>query len=60
MNSGEMRHYELVTLMPYVEINAITAKSLHFMVNSPGNYVPGCELSALVEIGHEAMSVREN
>ena len=60
MNSGEMRHYEIVTFVANIEINAITAEPLHFMVNSAGNYVPGCELSALVEIGHEAVSVREN
>ena len=60
MDSGKMRHYEVVTFVANIEINAITAKPLHFMVNSAGNYVPGCEFSALVEIGHEAVPVREN
>ena len=60
MNSWEMRHYEVVTLMADIEINAITAKSLHFVVNGTGNYVPWCELSALVEVWHDAVSIREN
>ena len=60
MNSGKVRHYEVVTFVANIEINAITAEPFHFMVNSSGNYVPGCELCALVEIGHEAVSVREN
>ena len=44
--------------MTDVEVHAVDAKALHFMVDSARDDIARCQLSALVKVWHKATAVR--
>ena len=48
---------ELWRLVRDVEIYAVAAQALHFMIDGAGHYVPRSQFSQFVKIWHEARPV---
>ncbi len=57
VHGGEVLDDEIRRLVADVQIQAVRAQTLHFMVYGARHHVPGGQLGALVEARHEALAV---
>ena len=57
VDSREMLAHKFCRLMGNVEINAVTAQTLHFMVDSARHDIAGREFFPRVKAGHEARAI---
>ena len=57
MDVGEALANESGGLVGDVQVYAVLTKPLGFMVDGPGDDIPGSEFAAAVEAGHEALAV---
>ena len=57
MHGGKVSLDELLGLMGNVQVHAIDAEALHFVVDGARDDVPGRELATRVELTHEGSPV---
>ena len=58
MYVGEMRFDKGLSLVGNVQVHTFTAQPLHFVVDSPGDDIPGCQFASFIKIEHEPAAVR--
>ena len=58
-DGGEVRLHEIRRAVADVQIHAVRAEPLHFVVDGAGHHVPRRQFAATVESFHEAFAVRQ-